>query len=114
MDMDCIFCDVANKRARANIVLETDEFVVFDNINPQSPVHVLVVPKKHISKKDAIEGKEPGFWDKMFAVVNQAVKALNLNETGYRLVNNGAGYHAVDHEHFHIMGGKDWFPKDNL
>ena len=111
---DCIFCDIAQKTARAQIVLENDDFVAFENISPRAPVHILVIPKEHLDKKDAISGKSPQFWDNMMEFVNEVIKKFELDKTGYRLVNNGAGFHAIDHEHIHVMGGQSWKPKDNL
>lgn len=112
--MECIFCDIANKKTRAKVVYETDDYIAFENINPQAPVHVLLIPKEHIDKKDSISNKIPDFWSNLMAEANEVIKKLNLDETGYRLVNNGAGYHAIDHEHIHILGGKNWRPTDNL
>jgi len=112
--MDCIFCDIAAKKTRSKIVFENDEFIVIENINPQAPVHVLVMPKDHIEKKDAIAGASQNLWDKMIAVSNLIIKKYELDKTGYRLVNNGAGYNGIEHEHIHILGGKDWHPADDL
>ena len=111
---DCVFCDIAQGKTRAKIVLETEEFIVFENIEPQAPVHVLVIPKVHYDKKDTISGKNKDFWDKIMETVYATIKHFGLDETGYRLVNNGAGYHGVDHEHVHVIGGTNWRPKDKL
>jgi histidine triad (HIT) family protein len=112
--MDCIFCDIANKVTRAKIVYETDKYIAFENINPSAPIHILLIPKEHIDKKDAISGKYPNFWSEIMLEANNVIKKLHLDETGYRIVNNGAGFHAIDHEHIHIMGGNSWKPSDNL
>ncbi|OGC52034.1 hypothetical protein A2982_00295 [candidate division WWE3 bacterium RIFCSPLOWO2_01_FULL_39_13] len=112
--MDCIFCDIAEKKARAKIAYEDDEFIAFENINPQAPVHLLVMPKSHFSKRDMITGSFENFWDKMMLVVQKILKMKELDKTGYRLVINGAGYNIIDHEHIHILGGKGWRPADDL
>ena len=112
--MDCIFCDIANKKTRAKIVYETDEYIAFENINPQAPLHILLMPKEHIDKKMAISGADFQFWSNMMKEASNIIKKLELDKTGYQIVNNGAGYHAIDHEHIHIMGGKSWRPSDNL
>ncbi len=114
MSEDCIFCDIAQKKARATIVLENDKYIAIENINPAAPVHILVMPKEHIEKKDTISGKVNGFWDELVNFAYQVIQKYNLDKTGYRLVNNGAGYNDLEHEHLHILGGKDWKPKDNL
>lgn len=111
---NCIFCEIALGNARAKVVLETDDFIAFENIDPKAPVHVLAIPKRHIEKRDAINGKESDFWDNMFEFVIMTIQKLGLDKTGYRLVNNGAGYQGVDHEHIHILGGEGWKPKDGL
>lgn len=111
---DCIFCDIAQKKTRAQIVLENDSFIAFENINPQAPIHVLVIPKEHIEKEDAMAGKKPAFWSDLFLFANEVIHALELHQSGYRLVNNGAGYHAINHEHLHILGGKGFKPKDKI
>ena len=112
--MDCIFCDIANKRTRAKVVYETDDYMAFENINPSAPVHLLLIPKEHIDKKNAISGSNPTFWSDFMLEANRVIKKLELDKTGYRIVNNGAGYHAIDHEHIHILGGAGWKPTDKL
>ena len=114
MNSDCIFCDIAQKKARANIVLENDAYIAFENIKPEAPVHILVMPKEHVEKKDAMSEKVNNFWDNLMAFAYQVIEKYELDKTGYRLVNNGAGYNDLEHEHIHILGGKNWQPKDNL
>ncbi len=112
--MDCIFCDIAQGTARAKVVYEEDEFIVFENINPHAPVHLLVVPKRHIEKDEAIKSEDQGFWDRMMNVTYKTIQKFGLDKTGYRLVNNGAGYNMIKHEHIHILGGENWRPADKL
>ncbi len=114
MNSDCIFCDIAQGKIKSSIVLENDGFIAIENINPEAPVHILVMPKEHIKKKDAISGKVNDFWNNLVKFAYQVIQKYELDKTGYRLVNNGAGYNDIDHEHFHILGGKNWKPKDNL
>jgi histidine triad (HIT) family protein len=112
--IDCIFCEIANGNARAKIVYEDEKFIAFENINPRAPVHILVIPKDHIEKKDAMEGKVPCLWGDLMIATYKVIQQFELDKTGYRLVVNGAGYNAIYHEHVHVMGGKDWRPKDQL
>lgn len=112
--MECIFCDIANKKTRAKIVYETDKYIAIENINPQSPIHILLMPKDHIDKKDSISGVYPQFWSDIMSEAEKIIRKFELDKSGYRIINNGAGYHAIDHEHIHIMGGKSWRPSDNL
>ena len=109
-DDSCLFCKIGLGQEPAKLVLETEEFLCIANKYPSAPVHVLVIPKAHVSKKAWLEAQSLGmtegsFWGKIMAVVFQAVVKLGLDKTGYKLVLNGAGYNHFDHEHIHILGG---------
>jgi len=101
----CSFCRIVEGTEPSVKVLETDDFLVIKNKYPAAPIHLLVLDKKHREKKETLFGKFPGFWDKMFLAVARAVEELGLSKTGYKLVNNGAGYNHFEHEHLHILGG---------
>ena len=107
---DCLFCKIVKGEEPAEKVLETAEFLVIKNKFPVSPVHVLVLDKKHREKKDTLSGKYPGFWDSFMDAVWKTVKHFKLDKTGYKLVNNGAGYNHFEHEHLHILGGSQEEP----
>lgn len=102
---DCLFCKIVAKEEPAVVVWEDQEFVCIKNKYPVAPVHVLVIPKPHVSKKTVATSKSGEFWGKIMAAVFAVVAELGLDKTGYKLVNNGAGYNHFDHEHVHIMGG---------
>lgn len=120
-DSNCLFCRIVAGEEASEKVWENEEFVCIKNKYPVAPVHVLVMPKEHVSKKDWIsptsprlrgaeQGAEQGrlltlFWGKMMAVVFAVVTELGLDKSGYKLVNNGAGYNHFEHEHMHILGG---------
>ncbi len=104
-DTDCLFCKIVEGSEPSQKVLETEDFLVVQNKFPIAPVHVLVLDKKHREKSETLSGKYPGFWDEMFAACFKAVKHFGLDKTGYKLVNNGAGYNHFEHEHFHVLGG---------
>lgn len=110
--MQCLFCDIVNKKAPASVILDTDTFLVIKNKYPVAPVHVLVLDKLHREKKDTISGgyAKENYWDEMFQVIYKTIIKLGLDKTGYKLVNNGAGYNHFEHEHFHIMGGSESEP----
>ncbi len=112
--MDCIFCKIAEKTAEAKIVLEDDFYMAFWSIKPQAPVDLIVIPRVHISKKESMSGFSPMLWDQMMKFTADAIRTMGLDKTGYRIVNNGAGYNQIDHEHVHILGGANWRPKDDL
>ena len=102
---DCLFCRIVKGLEPSQKVLETEEFLVVQNKFPVAPVHVLILDKKHREKKDTISGQYPGFWDAMMDAVWKTVKHFNLDKTGYKLVDNGAGYNHFEHEHLHVLGG---------
>lgn len=101
----CLFCRIVKGDEPSDKVLETDGFLVIKNKYPVSPVHVLVLSKEHKEKKETIGGKHPGFWDGIMDAAFKSIKVLGLDRTGYKLVNNGAGYNHFEHEHMHILGG---------
>jgi len=105
MPEDCLFCQIVAGKEPSEKVLETDEFLVIKNKFPVAPVHVLVLDKKHREKSETISGQHEGYWDQLMAAADKAIKHLGLDKTGYKLVNNGAGYNHFEHEHLHILGG---------
>ena len=112
---NCIFCRIAEGKAPAKIVFEGDDFIAFENIYPAAPVHILVIPRKHVDKVEAMKKADSSvFWSNLIGVAYEVIKKMGLDTTGYRLVNNGAGFHGVDHEHIHVLGGKEWRPEDSL
>lgn len=102
---NCLFCRIVAGQEPSVGVLETDEFLVIENKFPVAPVHVLVLDKKHREKKETIARKYEGYWCQMMAAVYQSIKQLGLDKTGYKVVNNGAGYNHFEHEHMHVLGG---------
>lgn len=109
-DEKCLFCKIVSKEEPAEVVWENEDFLCITNKYPVAPVHVLVIPKDHKAKKAWTDGENvgvtlDGFWGKMMAAVFLVVCQLGLDKTGYKLVNNGAGYNHFEHEHVHILGG---------
>lgn len=109
-DASCLFCQIAAGDAPSEKVWENEEFVCFKNKFPTAPVHVLVIPKSHIKKREVATSESGGFWGKMMAAVFTVVHQLELDKTGYKLVNNGAGYNHFEHEHTHVLGGSKTEP----
>lgn len=106
---NCIFCRIINKEIPSTVVYEDDKVLAFNDINPVAPVHVLIVPKKHIpSVKDIKPGEEGYLTDIHMAAVKIAQK-LGIDEKGFRLINNCGkdGGQTVFHLHYHLIGGKD-------
>ncbi len=100
----CIFCKIVKEEIPSNKVLENDEFLAFHDINPSAPVHVLVIPKKHIESFNEVDSDTMA---KMTPFIQDVAKELCLDKTGYRLVTNVGrdGGQEVKHLHFHILGG---------
>ena len=113
--MDCIFCKIVEKEIPADIVYEDEKIVCFRDLNPQSPVHVLIIPREHIASLDGVEGSEGHreLLGHLMAKVCGIAAALGL-EDGYRLVCNCGrdGMQTVGHLHFHLLGGRrmSWPP----
>ena len=106
----CLFCKIVKGEEPSEKVLETEDFVVIKNKFPVAPVHLLVLSKEHREKSDTIAGVYPHFWDGMIAAAWEAIQKLGLDKTGYKLVDNGAGYNHFEHEHLHILGGTEEEP----
>jgi histidine triad (HIT) family protein len=111
--MDCIFCKIINKEIPSDILYEDDKVVVFKDLNPQAPVHLLIVPKEHIESNEYINDDNSDIVGHVFAVANKISKENSL-EKGYRIVNNCKEYggQTVNHIHFHLLGGRQmlWPP----
>jgi histidine triad (HIT) family protein len=105
---DCIFCKIANKEI-GKLVYEDEQVVAFDDLNPQAPVHVLVIPKKHIARISEVTDEEDAcLVGRMVAVANRIAADRGVADDGYRLVfncNEGAGQ-SVWHIHLHLVGGR--------
>jgi len=99
---DCIFCKIVKGEVPANFEYEGDKVVVFPDIHPQAPVHLLIVPKAHIPHFVELSDKQ--VWDEMDDVAKELIKKHNLVERGYRLIMNGGASALVDHLHMHLLG----------
>lgn len=107
MDENCIFCKIIKGEIPSNKVYEDDEILAFKDINPMAPVHILVIPKKHIESANEITEEDEKVIGKIFTVIKKLAKDNNL-DNGYRIVNNCGedGGQAVKHLHFHLLGGR--------
>lgn len=104
----CVFCKIVNKEIPADIVYEDEKYMAFKDINPKAPIHILIIPKKHIEKLADIDDSNKNVVGDMAVVANKVAKQLGIDKTGYRIViNNGpdAGQE-VYHIHMHLLGGK--------
>ncbi len=105
---DCLFCRIAAKKIPAKIIYEDADTVAFEDINPQAPVHVLIIPKKHISTTLEIAEEDKGLIGHLFRVAAKIAGEKGIAERGFRLVvntNSEAGQ-TVYHIHLHLLGGR--------
>lgn len=105
---DCIFCKIINKELPSTVVYEDEQILAFKDINPVTPVHILVIPKKHISNLNEVEPEDEAVIGKIYTVIKQIARKEGIAEKGYRIIVNCGedGGQEVGHLHFHILGGK--------
>jgi len=105
---DCIFCKIAKRQLPAKIQYEDDDFVAFDDIAPKAPVHILIVPKKHIESVNTLVANDARLIGKMVIVAQKLAKEKGIDQSGFRLIfNTGKNSgQIVDHIHLHLIGGQ--------
>ncbi|HJL61186.1 MAG TPA: histidine triad nucleotide-binding protein [Pseudomonadales bacterium] len=108
MNADCLFCKIANHDIPSDIVYEDERVVAFNDINPQAPVHSLIIPRKHISTINDIETADESLVGYLVSVAKNLAKENDLSEPGYRIVMNcnQQGGQTVFHIHLHLLGGR--------
>ncbi len=112
---DCIFCKIAGKEIPSTIVYEDKQVVAFKDLEPQAPVHVLVIPKKHVESVAALKEEDKALASHILVdVIPKLAKELGVDEKGFRVVANTGeeGGQTVKHLHFHLLGGRSmqWPP----
>lgn len=111
--MSCIFCKIANKEIPSEIVYEDDLALVFEDASPQAPVHLLIIPKRHIKSAADIKEEDKELIGHLLYVGSKIAKEKKL-DNGFRIVNNCGkeGGQTVDHLHYHLLGGRSlqWPP----
>ncbi len=105
---DCIFCKIAKKEIPTEKLYEDDDIIAFDDINPETPVHFLVVPKQHIETLDDIKEEHAPLVARMILVGTKIAREKGIAKDGYRQVINcrEGGGQVVFHLHMHILGGR--------
>lgn len=104
----CVFCKLAKGQLRADIVYEDNTVLAFKDIHPQAPVHVLVIPREHITALWEVDESHIQVLGRLMLAANDVADRLGVQETGYRIVIN-TGTEAgqtVDHVHLHVLGGR--------
>lgn len=106
--MACIFCEIVARRAPASILYEDDEIMALQDINPQAPIHALVLPKLHIATVNDLEEQHIALMGRLFLVAKHLATQWNIVAQGYRLrvhVGRGGGQ-IIDHIHMHLLSGR--------
>ncbi len=104
---NCLFCKIVNKEEEAEIVYEDDKVIAFENIRPLAPVHVLVIPKKHIATVNDIVSEDASLIGHIWNVMKKVAAKKKIKEKGYKVaVNVGeGGGQEIFHLHYHLLGG---------
>ena len=111
--MSCLFCNISTGEIPTEFVYEDEHCVAFNDISPQAPVHVLVIPRKHIESMAKVTADDSGLLGHMMTKVSEIAEKLGLGERGYRTVinTNDEGGQTVFHLHIHLLGGRQFiFP----
>ena len=110
----CLFCRIIKKEIPSRVVYEDTQMVAFEDVHPQAPVHILVVPRKHLSSLSEIKTADTGLMDRLFQVADQIAKDRQIASRGYRTVINCGpeGGQTIYHLHLHLLGGRQmtWPP----
>lgn len=108
MEEETVFSQIIEKKKPAEIIYEDEEVVAFKDINPQAPVHVLIVPRKPIPKLTDADESDTAILGKMVMIARQIAKDFGLDQDGFRLLLNEGknGGQTIYHLHFHLLGGR--------
>ena len=103
----CIFCKIIKGEVPAEIVYKDDKFTAFKDVNPKAPVHILIIPKKHIVSINHLETEDKDLIGELFLATKEIAEKLNIAEKGYKLVFNvgEGGGQLINHLHLHILAG---------
>ena len=105
---DCLFCRISTGEIPADVVARTDRVLAFRDIQPQAPVHVLVIPVEHHDDVPSVAETDPALAAEMLALAAQVARQEGIADSGHRLVANTGveGGQSVGHAHMHVMGGR--------
>lgn len=111
---DCLFCKIRDGEISADVVFEDDDVLAFNDVNPQAPVHIIIIPRQHISTINDVEDSDERIMGKLFSVAKIIASQKGVSDDGYRLVvncNAKAGQ-TVFHIHMHLLAGRvmNWPP----
>jgi histidine triad (HIT) family protein len=112
--MDCLFCKIASGDIPVEKLYDDEYVTAFKDINPVAPVHILVIPKKHITSILELNNSNIDILSKLFKVINKLSEEFNISKDGFRVITNCGenGGQSVKHLHFHLIGGRNmqWPP----
>lgn len=104
----CLFCDIAAGKIPSKVAYEDEEIFAFHDIAPQAPVHILVIPRRHIQSVNELTKADSALLGKLYAGIQKVARDAGVAETGYRVISNVGkdGQQSVPHLHFHVIGGR--------
>ena len=108
MDRNCLFCKIVAREIAGDIVYEDDDVVAFNDISPQAPTHVLIIPKRHVATVNDVADVDAAVFGTLVLRARSIAKERGIAESGYRLIfncNSGAGQ-TIYHLHLHLLGGR--------
>ena len=107
MSEDCIFCKIIKGESSANFVYKDGDMVVFHNIQPSAPIHVLMVPIEHIESVNSLEERHSAVLSRMMLKAKEVAQSLGIRDSGYKLIINvgRGGGQVIPHLHIHLIGG---------
>jgi histidine triad (HIT) family protein len=105
---DCIFCSIVGGHIPATLVHEEPDLLAFEDVNPQAPIHILFIPRRHVASLDSLEPADEGLAGRLLLAAGEVARRRGLDETGYRVVTNVGkdGGQSVSHLHLHLLGGR--------
>ncbi len=110
MNTECLFCNIANGHTDTEFLFENEDVVVFKDINPHAPIHLLIIPKRHIRSINDLTDEDRPILAELLMTAKEMAKRQQVAEDGYKLLFNVeyGGGQRVFHLHLHLMGGKKW------
>lgn len=106
--MDCLFCQIIEKKVPSKVLFEDDDVLAFHDISPKAPIHVLIIPKKHIRSLNDLDKSDEGLMGKIILTAKVLAEKMHISKNGYRLVMNCEkhGGQTVFHIHCHLFAGR--------
>ena len=109
---DCIFCKIAGVEIPADLIYESEDVVAFADVSPQAPVHVVIIPRRHIATTLEMSDEAPELFGSMLKASSEVARKKGVDKSGFRLIlnTNADGGQEIFHVHMHLMGGEQIGP----